>query len=65
MQTQAKYITEKEVAIITGRAISTLRNERHLGRGMPFIKIGRSVRYSMIDVIAFMESKRIYTKEQC
>jgi len=54
------YLNEKEVAAITGRAISTLRNERFMRRGLPYLKIaGRSVRYKTEDVIAFMENRRI------
>ncbi len=58
---QEKYITEKEVAEITGRALSTLRNERFLGKGIPYSKIGKSVRYKYEDVIEFMEARRIET----
>ena len=46
-----KYMTEKEVAEFTAISISTLRNDRFLGKGIPYIKIGRSVRYSLVDVI--------------
>ena len=61
MNNQIKYITEKEVSEITGRALSTLRNERFLGKGIPYFKIGKSVRYRLDDVIEFMESKRVET----
>jgi hypothetical protein len=61
MENQKKYITEKEVSEITSRALSTLRNERFLGKGIPYIKIGKSVRYKFDDVIEFMESKRVET----
>ncbi|MFC1551791.1 helix-turn-helix transcriptional regulator [Candidatus Latescibacterota bacterium] len=61
MNEQVKYIKEKEVAEITGRALSTLRNERFLGKGIPYIKIGKSVRYKIDDVINFMESNRVET----
>ena len=61
MNGQVKYITEKEVSEITGRALSTLRNERFLGKGIPYFKIGKSVRYKLDDVIEFMESKRVET----
>ena len=61
METKLKYLNEKQVAEITGRALSTLRNERFLGKGIPYIKIGKSVRYKYDDVIDFMESRRIET----
>jgi predicted DNA-binding transcriptional regulator AlpA len=56
------YLNEKEVAAITGRAISTLRNERFMRKpgSLPYLKIGgRSVRYKSEDVIAYMEGRRI------
>ena len=61
MNNQIKYITEKEVAEITSLALSTLRNERFLGKGIPYYKKGKSVRYKYEDVIEFMESRRIET----
>ena len=61
MQIKREYLNEKEVAQLTGRALSTLRNERHLGKGFPWIKIGRSVRYPKAEVIAFMEARKIKT----
>lgn len=57
--TAIKYINEKEVSEIIGRALPTLRNDRHLGRGIPYSKVGRSVRYLLSDVINFMESRRV------
>ena len=61
METQIKYLNEKQVSEMTGRALSTLRNERFLGKGMPYIKIGKSVRYRLDEVVKFMESKRVET----
>lgn len=63
METQEKYLTEKQVAEITNRAISTMRNDRFLNRGIPYIKIGKSVRYNLQDVISFMESRKIITED--
>jgi predicted DNA-binding transcriptional regulator AlpA len=54
------YLNEKEVAAITGRAISTLRNERFMRKGLPYYKVGgRSVRYATKDVISYMTSRRV------
>lgn len=54
------YLNEKEVAAITGRAVSTLRNERFMRKGLPYLKVGgRSIRYKTEDVIAYMEGRRI------
>jgi len=54
------YLTEQEVAVLTSRSVHTLRNERHLRRGIPYLKISeRSVRYKLEDVVAAMEARRI------
>ena len=57
------YINENQVSEITGRALSTLRNERSKGLGIPYIKLGRSVRYDLQDVIEFMEAHKIRTEK--
>jgi hypothetical protein len=56
---QHRYLTEKEVAAITGRAVQTLRNDRHKGQGFAYIKFGRSIRYRLSDILAAMECHRI------
>lgn len=54
------YLNEIEVHLITGRALPTLRNDRHRRRGIPYLKVGgRSVRYRLADVIEFMEARPI------
>lgn len=53
------YYTEAEVSEITQRKLPTLRNDRHLCRGIPYIKLGRLVRYNPDDVHAYMQSHRI------
>jgi len=63
MEITAKYLNEVMVANITGRALSTLRNERAKGKGIPYIKIGRSVRYDLVDVIRFMSAHKIITQD--
>ena len=54
-----RYLTEKQVSKITGFALPTLRNHRHVGCGIPYVKAGRSVRYSLNDVISYMEQRKI------
>ena len=58
-----RYLTEKEVAKITGFALSSLRNQRSIGVGIPYCKVGRSVRYSYEDVIDHLESRKIHTTD--
>jgi hypothetical protein len=56
-----KFITEKELSAITGRALQTLRNDRFKGKGFPYIKIGKSVRYDQEVAIAIMEENKVET----
>ena len=54
-----RWINEKEVANITGIAVQTLRNWRFQQTGPPYCKLGRMVRYSVDDLVRFMEEKKI------
>ncbi len=57
---QKPFLNEFEVAALTGRAVSTLRNDRHLRRGIPYLKVSkRSIRYRLPDVLNFMEARPI------
>ena len=64
MENGQQYLTEKQTAKLTGRALSTLRNERSKGIGLPYYKIGRSVRYSENDIVEWMETKKIVPRQQ-
>lgn len=59
-----RYLNEFQVSELTGRAVQTLRNERFRGTGIPYSKLRRSVLYALPDVLAFMASRRIQTKEE-
>jgi hypothetical protein len=63
MQNTLQLIDEKELSRITRRALSTIRNDRHLGRGMPYIRIGRSIRYNLNDVQNYLKSRRVKTRQ--
>jgi hypothetical protein len=52
-------VCEKEAAKTMCVAIQTLRNWRHLRKGPAYIKLGRSVRYRIEDLINFIERHRI------
>lgn len=56
-----RYLKETEVSAITGLALSTLRNDRARAgrRRIPYIKLGKAVRYLESDIIAYMEQHRI------
>ena len=59
-----EYLTEREVSKLTGRALSTLRNDRQTGKGFPFVKWDRFVRYRKRDVIEFMEARKIVPENE-
>ena len=56
-----RCLKETEVSVITGLALSTLRNDRARAgrRRIPYVKVGKSVRYLESDVIDFMERHRV------
>ena len=64
MKDEEKYITERETHQISRFALSTLRNHRHLGIGIPYIKLKRSIRYKLSDVIAYLNDRRIQTNDR-
>lgn len=62
MQTDGqKWVDEKKASAVIGRALPTLRNDRHHGRGVPYYKVGKSVRYKLQDLFDYMEARRITT----
>jgi hypothetical protein len=58
-----RYLTPKETSELTGINPATLANQRSARRGIPFIKVGRSIRYRMNDILAFMDEHRIDPEE--
>jgi predicted DNA-binding transcriptional regulator AlpA len=47
-------LSDQDVARITGRARSTLQKDRVSGTGIPFVRIGRLVRYRASDVQSYI-----------
>lgn len=61
-----QYLTERECAALTKFSVQTLRNNRFMRCGIPYRKCGpsgRSVRYRMDQVIAYMEKNVIDPEE--
>ena len=59
-----KWITEKETASMVSLSLYTLRAHRQQHRGIPYVKVGRAVRYSYDDVKAFMQNHRISFEQE-
>jgi phage terminase Nu1 subunit (DNA packaging protein) len=64
MEQTPKYIKDKKVAEMTDLSVQTLRNDRYKGKGIPYSKRGRAVRYRVDDVIAYMEARKIQTSNE-
>jgi hypothetical protein len=52
-------VDENQASKILGVAVQTLRNWRHLRRGPAYVKMGRSVRYQVKDLEAYLQRKKI------
>jgi excisionase family DNA binding protein len=52
-------LTTREAAEATGLAVPTLNKLRVYGGGPPFLKLGRSVRYRLDDLQAWLESRLV------
>lgn len=53
------WLTERQVAERLNCSLSKLRQDRHKCKGLPYTKFGRSVRYALADVEAYMNDNRI------
>jgi hypothetical protein len=54
-----RYITEREVSVLAGLSTKTLQNWRLRRQGIPFVKLGSAVRYSVADVLKFIEGHKV------
>jgi len=54
-----KLLTAEEVARLTGLALDTLAQWRSQRRGIPYLKVGRVVRYDPSDVRQYLEGCRV------
>ena len=52
-----KLLNQKQVAEILGKSTAWLERMRWKGGGLPFRKFGRHVRYSLDDLMQWIESK--------
>jgi hypothetical protein len=59
MDKEIKYLSENEAALLLCCSVQTLRNQRHKGKGLPYRKFGRCVRYRLDEVLTFMEQRKI------
>jgi hypothetical protein len=53
----ARLLDENELAFRQKRSVKTIRNDRWKRSGVPFLKLGRSVRYRLEDVVRYEEGQ--------
>lgn len=56
---EIQYLNENQIASLTGLSVQTLRNNRCQGKGFPYRKLGKSVRYLKSEVISIMETRKV------
>ncbi len=49
----------KAVAGLIGSTEAALAQDRYLGKGIPFTRVGRRVRYLRADVLAYLAANRV------
>lgn len=54
-------LTPKELAELLDISPETLAQNRYLGQGVPYIKVGKRVRYRLDDVVAYLNDNRVET----
>ena len=62
-QAPAQTLTERDTASYLAMSRAWLRQSRMRGRGPAYVRIGRSVRYLVRDLDAFLEAHRVETRE--
>lgn len=53
-----RLLDERELADMLGLSVSTIRNWRWKGTGVPWLKVGSRVRYDRRDVERYLEESR-------
>lgn len=53
------WLTERQTAELLRCSVSKLQQDRFLRKGIPYIKLGRSVRYAPADIQDFMDAHKV------
>lgn len=59
-----RYVRETKVAELTGISVKCLQSQRQKGGGIPFVKIGRLVRYDLDVVEAYLKTNTYLSTTQ-
>jgi hypothetical protein len=63
MESRKKLVSEKVLAEITGFELAKIRNDRWRRKGLPFYRIGRTIRYDLDEIYAALEKCRVETRQ--
>lgn len=58
-QKSLELLTSEQVAALTGLSLDTLAQWRSQKRGIPYLKVGRCVRYDPVDVHSYLAGCRV------
>lgn len=56
---QVRYLSEKATAQMLDTTTKRLQQDRFYRKGLPYVKFGKSVRYSLQDVVAYLEGCKV------
>jgi len=59
----APVISEKDASHYLGMSRSFLRIARMRGRGPAYLRLGRTIRYAIVDLDAWLASRRVRTDD--
>jgi len=54
-----EVLTADELAEFMRTTTSSLAQDRYLGRGIPFVRFNRRIRYMRADVLAYLAANRV------
>ena len=52
-----RLVTEKEAALMLGCSIFKMQKDRRIGSPIPYLKIGRSVKYRVADIEYYLQQQ--------
>ena len=61
---KAKVVTEKVAAEMIGLSVKTLQNHRYLGLPPTYVKLGKSIRYRVADLQAYLDECTVMSREE-
>lgn len=59
-----KLITEQEAAVMLGCSVYKMQRDRQIGSPIPFVKIGKSVKYKYNQIVEYIENQTYTSTSQ-